>query len=154
MSMDEDDEGKCSICLDVIDHVDGGESVATLACGHAFHVSCWVKWAERDKATCPNCRCSLAPGEILALSPIRQLSSPPPSEPQAVPNDENCAPQFQSMSYKELQEVWLRPHPPTHASHLIVRALLGSPQHAKQLGIRANQKRTALVEQLESSLAP
>jgi hypothetical protein len=57
----DDEEGEqCSICLMPVQHGVDGEDVAVMGCGHLFHAECYKGWAEKDKRTCPNCRCPLA----------------------------------------------------------------------------------------------
>lgn len=44
---------QCSICLEDI----GSKNVATMACGHTFHVNCILRWNFTDKGDkCPLCR--------------------------------------------------------------------------------------------------
>ena len=57
---DNDAGEPCSICLMPVQHGEGSEDVAVMGCGHLFHAECYRGWAEKDKRTCPNCRCPLA----------------------------------------------------------------------------------------------
>ncbi len=57
----------CSICLNDITRETG---VATLSCGHSFHISCINKWSSTpDTSTCPMCRHRLGEMESTAALP-------------------------------------------------------------------------------------
>jgi len=46
-----DPEQTCSVCLEPV----GNENTKRLACGHAFHPSCIMKWFVKSD-NCPTCR--------------------------------------------------------------------------------------------------
>lgn len=60
----------CSICLNDITRETG---VATLACGHSFHISCIAKWSSTpETSTCPMCRHRL--GEMESTAPLPTIA--------------------------------------------------------------------------------
>ena len=147
---DDDDAGAdiCSICLLPCEHLEKGEPTAVLECGHVYHVECWKGWAERDNATCPLCRSTLAVHQSFGLSPVHGLQSPvagatPRRQSQGTPlgaphvEDENAspnkmaqnAPTLETQSYRELQKL------------------------AKACGLRATGKREALLAALRAHQA-
>ena len=52
-------ERQCAVCMEDMER--GGAKV--LECGHAFHLTCVVQWAERA-AVCPVCRHPIDPGTL------------------------------------------------------------------------------------------
>ncbi|KAJ7526124.1 hypothetical protein O6H91_17G082800 [Diphasiastrum complanatum] len=49
----------CSVCLDAVKDVGGGErSIAKLKCGHLFHLDCvGSAFNAKGSMQCPNCQC-------------------------------------------------------------------------------------------------
>lgn len=69
--MDEDDEQRCSICMDVTE----SKNVATTECGHKFHTSCLLRSFDANRA-CPLCRRSLLPvSEDTEADPASSIQS-------------------------------------------------------------------------------
>jgi hypothetical protein len=48
----------CAVC---VEHIDVGQRVSRLACGHIFHARCLLTWLQRADS-CPNCRLRLEEG--------------------------------------------------------------------------------------------
>jgi hypothetical protein len=60
VTLSEQAEEECSICLEI---VETSERSSPLACTHIFHRTCLNEWREHSKnAECPNCRKALPPG--------------------------------------------------------------------------------------------
>jgi hypothetical protein len=58
-------EDSCSICLDPMT----SRNYTKLgACGHLFHTSCIVEWGSHGKETCPCCRKTMCPADIVAIN--------------------------------------------------------------------------------------
>eukprot|EP00198_Chlamydomonas_reinhardtii_P013690 XP_001703027.1 predicted protein [Chlamydomonas reinhardtii] len=49
-----DTSQQCGVCLER--YVEGGSSITTLPCGHAFSTGCAEPWLGGQSATCPTCR--------------------------------------------------------------------------------------------------
>ncbi|KAG4161836.1 hypothetical protein ERO13_D01G080300v2 [Gossypium hirsutum] len=60
---DEEEEVECSICLCKIDEDD---EIPELRCDHLFHKVCLDRWAEHRRSTCPICRTSLTPRQLVS----------------------------------------------------------------------------------------
>lgn len=55
---------ECSVCLSTFEE---GEEIRKLKqCNHTFHKNCLDTWLQQDWATCPLCRRSVLPEEIVA----------------------------------------------------------------------------------------
>lgn len=70
----------CSICLNDITRETG---VATLSCGHSFHISCINRWSSTpETSTCPMCRNRL--GEMESTTPFPVLPQEEEEEAEIV----------------------------------------------------------------------
>ncbi|XP_020583543.1 RING-H2 finger protein ATL57-like [Phalaenopsis equestris] len=47
------------LCIFCLSEIGEGEQVRKLNCSHLFHRSCFDKWLEYRRTSCPLCRCSL-----------------------------------------------------------------------------------------------
>ncbi|KAL3504675.1 hypothetical protein ACH5RR_034516 [Cinchona calisaya] len=54
---------ECSICLSEFEE---GDEIRELECNHMFHNKCLEKWLQGCQATCPLCRSSVVPQEIVS----------------------------------------------------------------------------------------
>ncbi|XP_027179147.1 E3 ubiquitin-protein ligase RHA2B-like [Coffea eugenioides] len=57
-----DDSIECAVCLSLFEE---GEFVRKLKCKHIFHKDCLDRWLQQDWATCPLCRTTVLPEEIM-----------------------------------------------------------------------------------------
>lgn len=86
----------CCICMEDIPPTGGNNACMLPACGHAFHVSCILQWADRSSSqgrnnlSCPICRKAFQKKDCrgntyrpLVQSPpvTRQRPQPPPRQP-------------------------------------------------------------------------
>jgi hypothetical protein len=62
---------ECSICTDPIT-AETGE--VKLACSHAFHLGCIVKWTTRGSSNCPMCRKGLGEKEVVEDDGVSSVS--------------------------------------------------------------------------------
>ncbi|KAB2096263.1 hypothetical protein ES319_A01G097200v1 [Gossypium barbadense] len=60
---DEEEEVECAICLCKIDEDD---EIPELRCDHLFHKVCLDRWAGYRRSTCPICRTSLTPRQLIS----------------------------------------------------------------------------------------
>lgn len=56
-------ESECSICLSEYEE---GDKIRELECKHMFHNNCLEKWLHGCEATCPLCRSTVVPKEIVS----------------------------------------------------------------------------------------
>ncbi|KAK8623096.1 hypothetical protein V6N13_117989 [Hibiscus sabdariffa] len=62
-SGDEDEVVECAICLCKIDEDD---EIRELRCDHLFHRVCLDRWVGYRRSTCPICRSSLTPRQLVS----------------------------------------------------------------------------------------
>ncbi|KAA3468192.1 RING-H2 finger protein ATL78-like [Gossypium australe] len=60
---DDDEEVECAICLCKIDEDD---EIPELRCDHLFHKVCLDRWVGHRRTTCPVCRRSLTPRQLVS----------------------------------------------------------------------------------------
>ncbi|XP_057972283.1 E3 ubiquitin-protein ligase RHA2B-like [Malania oleifera] len=53
---------ECTVCLSSVEE---GEEIRKLQCKHTFHKVCLDRWLQQDYATCPLCRRTVLPEEIV-----------------------------------------------------------------------------------------
>ncbi|KAE8704276.1 putative E3 ubiquitin-protein ligase XERICO [Hibiscus syriacus] len=58
-----DDDDECAICLCKIDEDD---EIRELRCDHLFHKVCLDRWIGYRRSTCPICRSSLTPRQLVS----------------------------------------------------------------------------------------
>ncbi|XP_039026517.1 probable E3 ubiquitin-protein ligase RHA1A [Hibiscus syriacus] len=61
--LEDEEVVECAICLCKIDEDD---EIRELTCDHLFHRVCLDRWAGYRRSTCPICRTSLSPPQLLS----------------------------------------------------------------------------------------
>ena len=152
---EEPEADHCSICLEAVNTLQEGERVAVTACGHAYHVSCWLGWAERQNRSCPLCRTRLALEDCIGLSPL--APTPPPLLPAAAASSGGSGaanartprtPEEAAATAAAEEEAATENAPPSRANALAALPYRELQQRAKAAGIKANQKAAVLVQEL------